>query len=220
MLIIFWLMNLSPPVIAQSSLAQIMAEKSLSKIISPTDRRNLRIDVETITENYDAGGNQKLAKTEHKTTDGRLSVRGISMEELYRALGNRFDFYIETDESTAVIKNTTCAIIKFKPKSNLAINKTADQFVNRTEGSIYINLDNFNIASIEGYIRNPFSFTFSWFFIPIARINVYQFKFVVEYTVFNNMLVEQSINGLADYEIRNRGIEKFTNKLSNHRIIK
>lgn len=203
---------------AQPNLAQVMVERSLPKMISPSDRKNLRIDIETTTESYDVNGNLKSTKVENKTTDGRLEVRGMSMEELYRALEARYDFYIDTAESTAVINNMICAIVKFKPKSNLGVKKTADHFINRSEGSIYINLDNFDIVKITGAIKNPFNFTFSWFFIPIANVEIYQFEFTVEYVIFNNTTVEQSIVGLADYKIRNRSIEKFTNKITNHRM--
>ena len=216
--VILLLTSLSPQVIAQQDLAHVMVEKGLSKMINPAARRNLRINVETTIEKFNAKGDVISNKLEHKTTDGRLEVRGMNIEELYQAFVTRYDFYIDAHESTTVINGTTCAIVKFKPKYNLAVRKTADRFINQTEGSIYINLDNLNIVRIEGYIKNPFNFTFSWYFVPIARVDVYQFQFLVEYTVFNDMLVEQSLNGLIDYEIRNRGVEKFTNKISNHRM--
>lgn len=205
---------------AQSDLAQVMVERGLSKVISPTARRNIRIDIETTTEKFDANGNSKSNKMERKTTDGRLEVRGINIEELYQAFATRYNFYIDTGGNTAIINNVTCALVKFKPKSNLAIRKTADQFINRAEGSIYINLDNLNVVRIEGFIKNPFDFVFSWYFVPIAPVDVYQFAFSVEYTLFNNTLVEKSLNGLADYEIGigARSVEKFTNKISNHRM--
>lgn len=203
---------------AQPNLAQVMVERSLAKMINPSDRKNLRIDVETTTESYDTSGNVKSKKVENKTTDGRLEVRGMSMEELYRAFETRYDFYIDIAESTAVINNTTCAVVKFRPKSNLGVKKTADHFINRSEGSIYINLDNFDIVRITGAIKNPFNFTFSWYFIPIANVEIYQFEFTVEYIIFNNTTVEQSISGLADYKVRSRSVEKFTNKITNHRM--
>ena len=183
-------------------------------------RRNLRIDVETTTEKYEADGVTLKSphKTERKTTDGRLEVRGISLEELYQAFQTRYNYYIDMEESTAIVNNITCAVVKFSPKPNLIIRKTADQFINRSEGSVYINLDNFEIIRIHGFIKNPFKFLFSWYFVPVSNVDVYRFEFTVEYINFNNMLVEQSISGLADYEIINRGVEKFTNKITNHRM--
>lgn len=212
------LTSLSPPVMAQPDLAHVIIEKSIAKIISPSTRRNLRIDIETTTESYDASGNLKSRKAGSKTTDGRLEVRGMKIEELYQAFETRYDFYIDAAESTDILNNVTCVIVKFRPKPNLSIKKTADQFINRSEGSVYVNLDNFNVVRIAGSVRSPFNFTFSWYFIPIARVDVYRLEFLVEYTTFDNMLVEQTLNGLADYKVNNRGVEKFTNKITNHRM--
>ncbi len=216
---ILLLTSLSPPVMAQPDLAHVIVGKSVAKIISPGARRNIRIDIETTIENYYDNGNLKSSKSESKTTDGRLEVRGMKIEELYRAFETRYDFYIDPAESADILNNITCAIVKFRPKPNLSIKKTTDQFINRSEGSIYINLDNFDIVRIAGSIKNPFSFTFSWFFIPIAQVNIYQLEFLAEYTTFDSVLVEQTLNGLADYRVNNnRSIEKFTNKITNHRI--
>lgn len=212
------LTSFSPPILAQPDLAHVMVEKSISKIISPSARRNIRIDIETITEDYNTNGNLKQpAKPRHKTTDGRLEVQGMNIEELYQALGTIYDFYIDPNESTAVINSITCAVVKFQPKPNLPVNKTADNFINRSEGSIYINLDSLVITRLVGSIKNPFYFTFYWKSIPITRIDVYQFKFEVEYIQFGSVVVEKTLNGLADYEIRNRGTKKFTNNITNHR---
>ena len=217
-LTVFVVANLSPPATTQLDLAQIMVKRAMDKIITPSNRRNIRIDVGTITEKYDASGHKKSEKIEHKTTDGRMEIRGINIDELYRAFETRYNFYIDANESTASINNITCARIKFKSKPNLAVKKTIDQFINRTEGSIYINLDDLNIVKIEGLIKNAFYFNFSWYFIPIARIDIYQFEFSVEYILFENILVENSINGSVDYKIIRRGVEKFTNKITNHRM--
>ncbi len=220
MLGVFLLAGLSPPLMAQENLAQILVEKGMAKIIKLDIRKITRIDIENTTEKYDKEGTKKSGKTEHKTTDARLEVRGISMEELYQAFQTRYDFYIDMNESTAVINDVTYAVVKFGPKPNLTIKKTADQLINRSEGSIYINLDNFDIVKIHGFIKDPFDFIFYWKFIPLAHINVYQFEFTVEYTTFNNMTVEQSVGGIADYDttIQGRGMEKFTNKISNYRM--
>ena len=176
------------------------------------------MDIEITNESFTNGTKPKTGKIERKTSDARLEVRGISMIELNQAFQTRYNFYIDPNENAAVIDGITCAIVKFSPKPNLAVRKTADQFINRAEGLIYINLDNFDIVRVNGSIKNPFNFTFSWYFIPVARVDVFQFEFSVGYTKFNNMLVEQSLTGLADYEIRNRSTEKFTSKITNHRM--
>ena len=85
-------------------------------------------------------------------------------------------------------------------------------------GLVYINLDDFQIIKIEGAIEYHFSFDFKLLnFIPIS-IDVYEFRFYVEYTVFDNIMVEKSLGGMADYEIRNRGIENHTYVLNNYRL--
>lgn len=200
----------------QQNIAQLLAEKGLSKIISPDVRKRTRADSESITEEYSADGRLKSRETEHSPINGKLELRGINIDDLYKALGTRYDFYIDDSESTAVIDNQSCAVIKFKPKPNLPISKVADQFINRAQGSIYINLDGLRLIKLVGSIKEPFHFTFWALFIPIG-IDIYQFRFSINYTVFNNATVEQNLDGLADYEIRNRGMEKFTSKISNYR---
>lgn len=208
---------LSPPAMAQSNLAQVFIDKGFDKIIKPELRKTIRMDIETNSQAFDANQNKKSDETERKTTDGRLDVRGINIDELYHAFRTRYDFYIDMNESTAVINGMTCAVIKFTPKNNLKAQKAADQFINRAEGTIYINIDNFDIVRIEGGIKKPFRFSIEWLFFRWT-IDVYGFDFLVEYTTFNNMLVEDYVAGMADYEYKKRTIEKFTNKITNYRL--
>lgn len=205
------------PVPIQSNIAQLMAEKALSKIISPDMRKNIRADADILKEEYDDKGKIKSRKKDHKSLNGKLEVSGMSMDYLYQALATRFEFYIDDKDSAAIVNNITCAVIKFRPKPNLRSQDTADEFINRTSGSVYISLDDFGIVKLEGSIKEQFHFTYWLLFVPLG-IDVYRFEFAVEYGLFNQVLVEQRIGGLVDYEIRNRGTEKFDNTITNYRM--
>lgn len=208
-----------------------MFERGLSRIVQPNARKNIKTNRETITEKYNSDCNieskksgisiEKICeprsrKASYKSTDLKLKVRGLDIDDLYRALATRHNFYIDPAEDTRVIDDKTYVIVKFSPKNNLAIRETTDQFVNRVSGFIYIDLDNLTIIRIDGSINDPFHFNYSLLgFIPI-RVDIYSFEFSVEYSQFENITVEKSVNGLVDYKIRNRDTEKYTNKINNY----
>lgn len=221
------------PCCQNQTVAQLMFEKGLSRIVQPNARKNIIIDRETIIEKYDSNCNieskksgisieeiceSKSRKVSHESTDLKLKVKGLDIDDLYGALAVRHNFYIDPAEDTKIIDGKTYIIIKFSPKNNLAIRETTDQFINRVSGFIYIDLDNLAIARIDGFINHSFHFNYSLLgFIPIG-VDVYSFEFSVEYSPFENITVEKFVNGLVDYKIRNRSTEKYTNKINNPRV--
>lgn len=225
--------NAQEPCCPNQTAAQLMFEKGLSKMVQPDARKNIIVDRETITEKYDGNCNieskksgisieeicePKSRKASHKSTDLKLKVKGLDIDDLYRALATRHNFYIDPAEDTKIIDGKTYIIIKFSPRNNLAIRETTDQFINRVLGFIYIDLDNLTITRIDGSINYSFHFNYSLLgFIPI-RVDVYSFEFSVEYSPFKNITVEKSVNGLVDYKIRNRDTEKYINRINNHRV--
>jgi len=204
------------PAVAQQNIAQLMAERGLAKIITPAARKNIRADIETVIKEYDSAGNSKKPKKQNERLSGELELNGIKIGYLYQTLANRKIFFIDEQNSAAVIDGTSYAIIKFRPKENLHIQRIADQFINRTTGSVYVNLDNMSISKIEGSIEEPFHFNYTLIFFPIG-VDVYRFSFLVEYAPFEDVFVEKTLNGLADYEIRKRGTKEYFNQITNYR---
>ncbi len=200
-------------------IAKLMVEKGLSKINNPA-RRNIITDMVSNSEEYDDQGHLKSKKTEKRTITGPPKLINLSVEELYQAFQTRYEFFIDpSDETAAVINDVKCAVIKFKPKPDLKVRKTADEFINRTSGKVYLNLDNLSVVKVEGNINYHFSFDVSSIFILFIPINVdvYNFEFTVEYTEYKDMVIEKYLTGTADYEVRKRGTEKYTYALGNYR---
>lgn len=205
------------------SIAQIMMDKGLASINDPL-RKNVIADVFSTSEEYDTQGNRKSADTDNYTIVGRPKLDKLNIDELYRAFATRFDFYIDNAYSADTINGTTYAVVKYRPKPGLSYDNVTDSFINRVSGKVYINLDNFVIYKIDGGINYPFSTTWHpgpklLYFISIG-IDVYEFNFSIEYTGFNNMVIEKFLTGAADYKIRNRGLEKHFYTLSNYRMRK
>lgn len=213
--------------------AKLMVEKGLSKIVQPDARKNIIADRETTTEEYDGNCSvkskqsgtpieqickPKSRKTSHKSTDLQMELRGLDIDDLYKALVVRHNFYIDPAEDTKIIDGKSCIIIKFAPKNTLTKRGITDQFINRVSGSIYIDLDNFSITRMDGFINEPFNFNYTLLGFIRIRVDVYSFEFSVEYSQFDNIMVEKSVNGSADYEIRNRGTEKYNNKITDYRV--
>ena len=211
-----------------------MVEKALSKVVQPNTRKNIIADRKTTTNGYDSSCNieskqlgirieevcakPKSHKTINQSADLRMKLRGLDIDDLYGALMVRHDFYIDPAEDTKVIEGKNCVIIKFSPKNNLAMREVSDQFINRVSGSIYIDLDNVTIARIDGSTNHQFYFNYTILGFIHIRVDVYSFEFSVEYNQFGNMMVEKTVNGLADYEIRSRSTEQYINKISNYRM--
>ncbi|OGM97050.1 MAG: hypothetical protein A3B86_02865 [Candidatus Yanofskybacteria bacterium RIFCSPHIGHO2_02_FULL_38_22b] len=213
----------SPPILAQETIAKLLVDKGLAKInVEP--RKTITTDVVSVTEEYankEAYDNKrsKSIKTSRKTITGRPKLGYLNVDELYQAFATRFDFLIENNDSTGVINDVQCALIKFTPKPNLTSKTVTDAFINHTAGKVYINLDNFEIIRIEGGINNHFVTTWRAWWSPIAfDVDVYEFSFSIDYTIFNNVVIEKNLEGMADYEIRNRGIDRHIYTLSNYRI--
>ena len=189
----------------------------MARINNPL-RKKVSADLISNVEEIDSKG-KTSKKTSRSVIDGRPKIDRLDTDDLYQAFSTRFNFYIDESESTAVIDNIKCAVIKFRPKPNLKADGLTDQIINRLTGSVYINIDNFQIIKIEGSINYHFYAEYvAWFLlnIPIG-VDFYQFYFLVEYTVFNDIVIEKNLIGTADYEIRNRGTEKHHYTLSNYR---
>lgn len=205
------------------SIAQLIIDKGLDRINNDA-RNNVITDVYSVDEKYtdkqSLTDNRPKSKRERKKIiTGRPSLDGINVDELYKAFATRFDFLIDNDDSTGVINGARYALIKFKPRPNLDNKTVTDAFINRTVGKVYINLDNYEIIRVEGAISNHFTTTWRAWWSPISfDIDVYEFGFSIDYTVFNDMVIEKNLAGMVDYEIRNRGVEKHTYTLSNYRI--
>lgn len=214
-----WLIisQLGPPPI--ENIAQLLVERGLAKI-NTESRKDVFADMVSIKKEYDINSKEVSKKISRRTILGRPKLDKLSIDELYQAFETRYYFYIDDLENTVNVDNITYGVIKYKPKADLKINKTADQFINRVEGKIYIDIDKLKITKIEGAIPNKFSFDFSYWallFIPI-QIDMHKFEFSVEYATFNNISVENHLTGLADYEVRNRGTETHEYILSNYRM--
>lgn len=215
----------SDPEYAQEEpgIARLIIDKGLERINNDA-RKNVITDISSIDEKYAnkqalIDGRHKLRQERKKTITGRPSLDGMVTDELYKAFATRFDFLIDNNASTGLINGTRYALIKFTPKPNLISRTVTDAFINHTAGKVYINLDNYEIVRIEGGISDHFVTTWRAWWSPISfEIDVYEFRFAVDYTLFNNIVVEKNLEGMADYEIRNRGIDKHTYILSNYRM--
>lgn len=207
----------------EPGIARLIIDKGLERINNDA-RKNVIADVSSVDEKYAnkqalIGGHPKSRQERKKTVAGRPSLDGIVTDELYKAFATRFDFLIDNNASTELINGTRYALIKFIPKPDLISKTVTDAFINHTAGKVYINLDNYEIVRIEGGISDHFVTTWRAWWSPISfDIDVYEFRFSVDYTVFNNIVVEKNLEGMADYEIRNRGIDKHTYILSNYRM--
>ena len=204
----------NPPPQPKQSIAQLLIGKGLLRINDP-ERNNILADLHSINEN-----NSPPEEDDRIITGRPKLVDDMSIEELYRAFASRFEFYIDDTDSAKEINGKTYGVIKYRPKSNLNIRKTADQLINRVSGNVYMDLDTFFITRIEGSVDKPFSFKFRYWFIPLSTVHVYKFKFFVEYAVFNDIVVEEHLGGWADFEhtYRNRGIKSSIYFLSNYKI--
>ena len=204
-------------------IAQLIMDRGLAKINNDA-RKNVIADIYSVGEKYAnkqalVDGRSKSRQGRNKNITGRPSLGGIEVEKLYNAFATCFDFLIDNDDSTGVIDGIRYALIKFRPKPNLTSNTVTDAFINHTAGKVYINLDNYEIVRIEGEIHNRFVTTWRAWYSPISfDIDVYEFSFLIDYAVFNNMVIEKNLTGMVDYEIRNRGVEKHTYTLSNYRM--
>ena len=207
----------------EPNIAQLIVSKGLDRINDNT-RKDVITDVYSVDEKYVnkqalIDGRPKSRQERKKTITGRPSLDGMNVDELYKAFATRFDFFIDNDDSTGVINDSLYALIKFKPKSNLSNKTVTDAFVNRPVGKVYLNLDNYEIVRVEGEIVNHFTTTWKAWWSPISfDIDVYEFGFSIDYTTFNNMVIEKNLTGMVDYEVRNRGVEKHTYTLSNYRM--
>lgn len=218
------LLLIQPPNPApQKNVAQLLMEKGLARINNNL-RENITADMVSITEEYgnkddlEQGRNPRHKKTTNSRITGRPNLDKLNINDLYKALATRYEFYIDDAHSTDVVNGIMCALIHFRPKPGLSVRETADQFINRVNGNVYINLDNFQIIKIEGSAKDHFGFTY-WLLglVPIS-VDVYEFSFSVEYTEFNGVVIEKYLFGLADYQIRKRGVETHAYELSNYRI--
>lgn len=210
------------PVYAQQNIAQLLTGQGLSRIIDNKSLRNSFVsDVASVTEKYDKDGKLKSKDSKTSSIQGKPKLNKLDVDDLYQAFATRYDFYIDIQENTtAVVNGLECAVIKFRPKPNLATKETADQFINRLNGTIYVyvSANDTHVVKIDGFIENHFNFMY-WAlgFIPIG-VDVYKFKFSVEYSLFNNIPVETSLTGIVDYEIRNRGSEEYKYTINNYRV--
>ena len=197
------------------TIAQLLIEKGLAKI-NDIQRNKIRADLHSSDE--DKG---QLEEGDGIITGRPRLVENLSVKELYDAFGSRFEFYIDDPKSTQEINGKIYGVIKFRPKTGLNIRKTADQFINRVSGNVYMDLDTFFIARVDGSVENPFSFRFKYWFIPLTTVHVHRFEFSVEYTMFNNIAVEKKLSGSADFDhtYRSRGMRKSTYTLDNYRMI-
>lgn len=210
---------------AKPGIAQLILDKGLDRINSDV-RKNVIADVYSIDEKYAnkqalTDGRPKSRQERRKTITGRPSLDGMSIDDLYKAFSSRFDFFIDNNDSIGVIDGVRYALIKFRPKPSLTSKTVTDALINHVAGKVYINLDNYEIIRIEGDISNHFVTTWRAWWSPISfNIDVYEFGFSIDYSVFNGIVIEKSLNGMIDYEIRNRGVEKHTYTLSNYRMKK
>lgn len=223
-ILILVLTCLSPPKLygQTETVAQLLMEKGLARINNDL-RKRVAADLASVDEEYI--NKEKYDKKEHKsrksgkkTITGRPKLDRMNVDDLYHAFATRFDFYIDDADSTITIDNVKYVIIKFRPKQNLRFRNATDQFINRLTGVVYIDLENFKIVKIEGAIEYHFDFNYKILGLIPIEIDVYEFRFYVEYTVFNDIVIEKSLGGMADYEVRSRGIENHTYELSNYRI--
>lgn len=216
---------LSPPEQSYSqtqTISRLLVDKGLARINNDL-RKRVVADVVLTDEDYSdkeayTQNKPKSSKTGKRTITGRPKLDRMNIDDLYQAFSTRFDFYIDDNDSTATIDGIQYVAIRYKPKPNLRFRNATDQFVNRLKGSVYINLDNFQITRIEGEIDYHFDFDYRIIGLIPIDIDVYEFRFYVEYEIFNDIVIEKSLGGMADYEVRSRGIENHTYTLSNYRI--
>lgn len=205
------------------SIAQLIVGKGLDRINSDI-RKNVIADLNSVNEKYAdkqalTNGRPKSRQERKKIITGWPSLNGMDIDKLYGAFAVRFDFFIDNDDSTGVINGIRYALIKFTPKPNLTSKSVTDALINHTAGKVYINLDNYEIVRVEGDINNHFVTTWKAWWSPISfDIDVYEFSFSIDYTTFNNIVVEKNLAGMIDFEIRNRGVEKHAYTLSNYRM--
>lgn len=209
----------------EPGIARLIIDKGLDRIKNDV-RKNVIADVYSVDEKYAdkqalIDGRPKSKQERMKTITGRPSLGSMNVDELYKSFATRFDFLIDNNDSTGMINDIRYALIKFTPKPNLTSKTVTDAFINHTAGKVYINLDNYEIVRVEGGISNHFVTTWRAWWSPISfDIDVYEFDFSIDYTVFNNMVIEKNLTGIVDYEIRNRSTEKHSYMFSNYRMKK
>ena len=208
---------------SKPSIAKLIIDRSLEKI-NDSNRKNVITDIFSVHEKYTnkqtfLDRRPKSRQEGKKTVIGRPKLDSINIDELYKSFSTRFDFIIDNDDSTGVINGVRLGLIKFNPKPNLISKTVTDAFINHTAGKIYVNLDNYEIVRIEGGVNSHFITTWRAWWAPISfDIDVYEFDFLIDYTTFNKMVIEKNLDAMVDYEIRNRGIDKYVYTLSNHRM--
>lgn len=217
------LVGTSQTVMAQETIAKLLIDKSLEKI-NVEARKNVTTDLASVTEKYAdkvAYDNKKVKsrKTNTRIITGRPKLGYLNIDDLYGAFATRFDFLIDNNNSTAIIDGTQYGLIRFVPKPNLVSKTVTDAIINHTSGKVYIDIDNNVIVRIEGGVSDHFLTTWRAWYSPISfDIDIYEFSFSINYTVFNNVVIEKNLEGMVDYEIRNRGIERHVYTLSNYRM--
>lgn len=220
-LILFF--STSQTVMAQETFAKLLIDKGLAKI-NVEARKRVTSEIASVTEKYankEDYNNKKIKsrKTNTRTVTGRPKLGYLNIDELYEAFATRFDFLIDNKDSTAIIDGNKYGLIRFVPKPNLVSKTVTDAIINHTSGKVYIDLDNDVIARIEGGVSDHFVTTWRAWYSPISfDIDIYEFSFTIDYALFNNVVIEKNLEGMADYEIRNRGIDKNTYTLSNYRM--
>ncbi len=207
---------------AEPGIARLIIDKGLDRI-NNDERKNIITDISLVDEKYAnkqalIDGRPKSRQERKKTITGRPSLDGMNIDDLYKAFATRFDFFVDNNNSTGVINGVRYALIKFNPKPNLTSKTVTDALINHMAGKVYINLDNYEIIRVEGGISNHFVTTWRAWWSPISfDIDVYEFDFSIDYTIFSNIVIEKNLAGMVDYEIRNRSVEKHAYTLSNYR---
>lgn len=217
------LISTGQPVIAQETIAKLLIDKGLAKI-NVEARKTVTSEIASITEKYadkEAYDNKKIKsrKTNTRTITGRPKLGYLNIDDLYRAFATRFDFLIDNNNSTAIIDGTQYGLIRFVPKPNLVSKTVTDAIINHTSGKVYIDLDDNIIVRIEGGVSDHFVTTWRAWYSPIFfDVDVYELSFSINYTVFNDVVIEKDLEGMVDYEVINRGIDRHVYTLSNYRM--
>ena len=208
---------------SKPGIAKVIIDKGLTRINSDI-RKSVIAEINSIDEEYVSKqalleGRSKSREENKKTIIGRPKLDRMNIDDLYKAFSTRYDFFIDNDHSIEAIGGVSYAVIQYKPKLNLSTNTVTDSFINRTAGKVYINMDNYEIMRITGGINDHFVAVWHAWWSPISiDIDVYEFNFSIDYTLFNDIVIEKDLTGMVDYEIRHRGVEKHSYSLSNYRI--
>ncbi|KKT82571.1 MAG: hypothetical protein UW79_C0004G0028 [Candidatus Yanofskybacteria bacterium GW2011_GWA2_44_9] len=201
----------------EQNIGQLMMNKVLTRIMHEAkNRAAIKADKTYTVKKYNTHGSVKSEKSETKTVQGRPKLEGVSLD-IYQILGSKYDFYIDPQESVATVNGTECAVVKFRPKAGLRKGGVADEFINRLEGTVYINIEEYYMVKIEGKVPQPFQFTYNLLYVIPIGVDVYRLDFSAEYQLFNGIVVERYFRGFVDYEVKNRGAEEHIHALTNYR---